>query len=251
VFLILALACLLFLFTSSRFTLLAAAIIAMFFRFGRSGAAPNRQGRGWALFRQVLFAALLLLIFMGGVWLRSIATWRDTSNPWSVLLGPLYETTAYVVSPVNYSFAFIAEGVAFARGLSLDHFFSFIYTVLNAPEDNTFRDLIAWNYNPSLSLIGLVGEWYTITGPLLWLPALMYGFIAGATFERFRCGSLAGTLLYPIVLVSIYDSLRGFALPLNLLAANILYLGFGVVVALFSRSRAVLRDTRSPHLVHS
>ena len=237
--LILVAAATLYLFTSSRLTIESVLLIAMLFWFTPRPGAPKTSPLLGRL-GQAAVVLVLLVVFAGGVWLRSVTSWaRLSSTASGLLLAPLYEAVAYVVSPVNYSLAFVADGVAFVRGLGLDNFFFVVYTVLNLPQDISFRQLITWNYNPLLNQIGLVGEWFTIAGPLLWIPAAAYGLLAGALYERFRRRTIAGLLLYPLVLVSLGDTMRGFLLPQNVVASNLLYLG--VVLLAISLARVPFR----------
>jgi hypothetical protein len=40
---------------------------------------------------------------------------------------------------------------------------------------------------------------------------------------------MAGLLFYPVIYIAIFDSVRGFLLPQNILAANLLFLGAGLL----------------------
>jgi hypothetical protein len=235
---IVAAAAVLTLFTSSRLTGESISLIATLFWFSQDVG----NLRAVSHLRRVAIVVVLLLIFAGGVWARSLHTWTGSSSgALGIVLGPIYEAMAYIVSPVNYGMAFIANGVAFVRGFGLDNIFGVVYTVLNVPVDDSYRQLISWNYSPALNQIGLLGEWFTIAGPLLWLPGMAYGFLSGALYERFRRGSIVGLLLYPVVLITLADTMRGFLLSQNIAAANLLYLL--ALLAVVSLARVTQRRT--------
>src|SRR5690606_34501042 len=78
-------------------------------------------------------------------------------------------------------------------------------------------------YDASLNQIGLMGQWFSGYGYLFFFPVFVYGFISGYIFKLYRNGSLVGLMLYPIVVVSLLDSFRGFLLFQNISVANIMF----------------------------
>lgn len=229
----------LFVFTSSRLTVESLFLTAALFWL--STRARKGGGVGARYIYPVLVLAGLLLVFGAGVWIRSLGTWQPAAG--SALGGVGYEAVAYLISPVNYSVAFVEEGVALVRGLGLNSFFSVVYTIFNLPVNDSFREGIRWYYYPSLNQLGLLGEWFTIMGPLLWIPALFYGIVAEAAHTLFQRNTPEGVLLYPIVLISVLDSVRGFLLPQNILAANIV---FAVGLLVIGRGYSTARVLRVP-----
>jgi hypothetical protein len=232
---ILLVASVLFVFTSSRLTSLALVLICVVFLFGYQWPHLPVSKR-WRLTAAVIVVAVTALtgLFALGVLTRSLGTWTDTAGAEGVMAAAGYEAVAYFASPVNYSVAFVEEGIAFVNGLGLANFFHVVFTVFNLPVDYSYREPIAWYYESSLDRVGLLGEWFAIAGPFFWLPTLAYGFLAGVFFRAFRLKTLAGQLVYPIMVVAIVDSMRGFLLAENIIVANVLY---GLAVAIAARAR--------------
>ena len=211
-----------FLFTSSRLTVMSLMIIGMLFWFVRR----SDRERTWLRRAMPIIGLVALgLIFALGVWTRSLGTWATAGGGRGPIAAAIYELGAYLASPVNYSLAFVEDGGAFINGLGLDNFFNVVFTALNLPVDYSYRDAIYWYYDSRLDRIGLLGEWYAIAGPLFWIPTLGFGYLAGLMHVRFRARTLSGLLLYPVVLIAVIDSTRGFLLTENIVAANLLFLG--------------------------
>lgn len=221
-----------FVFTSSRLTVLGLMLITALFLFGTGKGTPSLR----AAVGPVLAFAAMALIFAAGVWIRSLATWVTAAGGGG--LGAAgYEGLAYAISPVNYTIAFVEGAVGFVRGLGLENFFNVVYTVFNLDVDYSYRAGISWYYAPDLDRVGLLGEWYAVAGPLFWLPTLCFGVLAGFAYSQFRQQTLSGLLLYPVVLLTVFDSNRGFLLAENIAAANFLYMLAIVTLAHFLQRR--------------
>ena len=222
---ILLLAIVLFVFTSSRRSLMIIIIIGALFHVHK----PYISKVG--LFKIMMAVPVLLVIFAIGVLIRSKGTWALYAGSSNVVIMVVSEFIGYIISPVNYSVALVEEGRFFYSSSVLSTFFSFILSVFNlaGEADKVYLASIDNFYNPSLNQIGLVGQWYTGFGPLLFIPSFVFGFISRKSYDLFIHRNITGMLFYPLVYFSLFDSFRGFLLTQNVIMSNILFIVFVVI----------------------
>ena len=216
--LIIIVAVILFLFSSSRLVVIG--MLLIFFLFYLSGIRLRLS----SMVMLLAMACGLVIVFGIGVWFRSAGTWFRVTGSENILVAIGAEFFGYFISPVNYSIALIQEGVSFYIDNMLQFTFSVVYSVLNLPVNSEHLLKIQRYYNPGLNQIGLLGQWYTGYGPFLFIPSFLFGFIAGLSYSQFLKRNLNGFLLYPIVLIALFDSFRGFLLFQNILAANLFFI---------------------------
>lgn len=214
----------LFLFTSSRLTVMAMIVIAML--------ANLQTLRRADAIRAVLFGVALVLVFGIGVYTRSFETWAAATGSTNPLRIVGMELTAYLISPVNYSVALVEHLQSYHFGSGLATLLSFVVTVLNLDGsiDRSYLADISYYYNPNLNQIGLVGQLFVGFGPLFFIPTILYGLAAGAAFQSLSRGGLAGSLIYPLIYLAIFDSFRGLLLTQNIIMANILFVGLLLIL---------------------
>jgi len=210
----------LFLFTSSRLTIMAILLICFLYYF------VGRNRIKIKLYVFVLAVIGLFVVFGLGVIYRSIETWQIFTGEDNIFIIVATEFIGYFISPVNYSIALV-EGMNCCYLYSVvKTFFCFILTVFNIEDvfSITYLDNIKNFYNPSLNQIGLVGLWFTGFGPFLFIPSFLFGFISGIAYRSYNSGSLNGLLFYPLIYFTIFDSFRGFLMTQNVIISNILFI---------------------------
>lgn len=235
--LILLVAIVLFLFSSSRLVVIGMLLIFFLFYLSRIKLRLSSI--------VILFGMIcgLVVVFGIGVWFRSTGTWFRVTGSENILVAIGAEFFGYFVSPVNYSVALIQEGAFFYIDNILQFTFSAVYSVLNLPVNSEYLLQIQRYYNPGLNQIGLLGQWYTGYGPFLFIPSFLFGFAAGLAYSQFLKRNLSGFLFYPIVLIALFDSFRGFLLFQNILAANLFFIGLAWMV--YHSLKFIVADPRS------
>jgi len=209
----------LFLFTSSRLTVISFFIIFLVFFLNTKKITTS------SVVKIFLILLLIIFIFALGIYFRSITTWQNVSGNTGILTPILYEIGAYFISPVNYTVAFIEESLPFIQN-GYTFLLPFVFSVLNIHIDSNYLNTISSFYNPSLNQIGIISQAYINHGYFLLVFFILYGYISGIFYRYFINKDLIGLLLYPIIYISLFDSVRGFLLMQNILAANILFIIF-------------------------
>jgi len=217
---IIILCSILFLFTSSRLTLISIVVISILFHFNRLEIYKYNN------FKILLLIVMLILIFGLGVITRSLLTWQSLSHSDNPIVNISYEFFGYLVSPVNYSVIIVEESIYPYLSTAIPTFFSFFISIFNFDEyfKPVFLKNISYYYNPSLNQIGLVGQLFSGFGYCLFIPAFLYGYLSGIAYRSFMKQHLLGMLLYPFFCISIFDSFRGLLLTQNIMAANWLFI---------------------------
>jgi hypothetical protein len=215
----------LFLFTSSRLTPVFLFLIYIFLKI---------------FFHKINFkklyriSILILFIFIMGVFYRSIGTWENVAGDQvSFYFLPFFEIFSYLFTPLSYTFAIYEKVNNLNLDVVLPYTFNVIYTVFNLPMVNTpIRDAIQNYYNPNFNQIGIFGTFFGTYGVFSYFVLFFYGYLSGIIYYTSR-KSILSLMLLPIVLLSIFDSIRGFLLFQNILAANILFICFVYIIYVF------------------
>ena len=208
----------LFLFTSSRFTLLSIILIVMVFKLQKPLINFNKV-------KLFIIVASLFFVFGLGVYFRSRNTWALWTGSDNIFIIAFSEFIGYFISPINYSVALIEKQQYFYPKNIISSLFGFIVTALNLNiGPNSYLQNISNYYNPLLSAHGLVGLWFTGFGPFLFIPSFLFGYISGKYYKLFINGNLYGMLFYPLIFISLFDSFRGFMLTQNYIMSNILFI---------------------------
>jgi len=220
-FLVIFLGLSIFIFTSSRLT--AISIVVAYFLI-----SIDREKLDSLFFLNgLVFIICLIGLFILWVIYRSAGTWEAVSGSDNLVVAGFYELAAYLISPINYSIAIIEKGLTFDYGNILAFSFPVAFTLFDINVGFQPDDYIGVFYSPSLTQIGILGQWYSGYGPILIIPFAIYGWLCGAVYKSFMRAKVLGLLFYPLVVVSLLDSFRGFLLFQNIIFANIIFfLGF-------------------------